>query len=95
LSEEFALFRSPPLAAYALIIYLDATFISTQRQGYAKPLVNGVLAVKLDFIREVAGIYNALTASASTWQDIVSNLKSRGLQRCHLFVSDGWFVSDD
>ena len=86
--EEMTLFRSRSLEPYYPIIYLDATFISTRRQTVSKEAYYIALAVKSDLTREVIGIDNAPTESASIWQDIIADLKLRGLQRCNLFVTD-------
>ena len=87
-NEEMALFRSRPLDAHYPIIYLDATFISTRRETVSKEAYYIVLGVKPDATRDVIGIYNAPTESAAVWDDIILDLKQRGLQRSHLFVID-------
>ena len=87
-SEDMALFRSRPLDEYCPILYLDATFINTRRDTVSKEAYYIVLAVKPDATREIIGIYNAPSESASIWQEIISDLKLRGLRRCDLFVTD-------
>ena len=60
----------------------------TRRDTVSKEAYYIVLGVKADTTREVIGIYNAPTESASIWQDIIEDLKSRGLERCGLFIID-------
>jgi transposase-like protein len=38
--------------------------------------------------REILGIYNQPTESASNWKDMFEDLKDRGLKQCNLMVSD-------
>lgn len=87
-SEEMALFRERPLQAHYPIIYLDATFISTRREHVSKEAYYVALAVKADMTREIIGIYNAPTESGVIWDEIISDLKARGLQHSGLFVTD-------
>jgi len=48
-----------------------------------------VLGVKEDFTREVLTVVNHPTESSKIWEDIFQDLKSRGLERINLCVSDG------
>ena len=86
--EEMALFRSRAIETNYSAIYMDATFISTRRGTVSKEAYYIVLGVKADATREIIGIYNAPTESASVWQDIIQDLKSRGLISCGLFIID-------
>lgn len=86
--EEMQSFRTRQLSRSYPIIYLDATFINTRRDSVSKEAYYIALAVKADATREVIGIYNAPTESASIWHDIIADLKERGLQQCDLFVTD-------
>ncbi|MFA5302034.1 MAG: transposase [Bacteroidales bacterium] len=47
------------------------------------------LGVKEDKTREVLGIFNRPTESATGWEEMFSELKSRGLERIGLLVADG------
>lgn len=86
--EEMTEFRGRPLDKHYPIIYLDATFISTRREQVSKEAYYIALAVRPDATRDVIGIYNAPTESASIWHDIIGDLKSRGLETSHLFITD-------
>jgi transposase-like protein len=87
-SDEMRLFRERPIEAHYPILYLDATFIKTRRDTVASEAYYTVLGVKPDTTREILGIYNAPSESASVWEEIISDLKQRGLKQCQLVVSD-------
>ncbi|WP_371189889.1 IS256 family transposase [Thalassotalea ponticola] len=88
LYKEMEDFRKQKLCEYYPIIYLDATFIKTKRETVSSEAYYIVLAVKHDMTREVIGIYNAPTESASNWDDILLDLKARGLAQIDLAVID-------
>ncbi|WP_371189934.1 IS256 family transposase [Thalassotalea ponticola] len=88
LYKEMEDFRKQKLCEYYPIIYLDATFIKTKRETVSSEAYYIVLAVKHDMTREVIGIYNAPTESASNWDDILLDLKERGLRQIDLAVID-------
>ena len=88
LAEEMAAFRQQKLATYYPILYLDATYVKTKRDIVSSEAYYIVLAVKPDMTREVIGIYNAPTESASMWDEILVDLKSRGLEKTGLVVID-------
>ncbi|MDN3653787.1 transposase, partial [Thalassotalea ponticola] len=88
LYKEMEDFRKQKLCEYYPIIYLDATFIKTKRETVSSEAYYIALAVKHDMTREVIGIYNAPTESASNWDDILLDLKARGLAQIDLAVID-------
>jgi transposase-like protein len=88
--QEVEAWLSRPLLAYYPIVYIDACFISTRRvDAVSKEAFFTILGVKPDRTREVLGIVNNPTEGSGFWNDIFINLKSRGLERVDLFVSDG------
>ena len=87
--EEMKCFRMRKIDDHYPIIYIDATFINTRRiDSVSKEAFYIVLGVKKNTKREVLGIYNQPTESASNWKDMFKDLKNRGLKQCDLFVSD-------
>lgn len=87
--EDMKLFRERKIDSHYPIIYIDATYISTRRvDSVSKEAYYIALGVKKDMSREIIGIYNQPTESASNWQDMFIDLKKRGLKRCDLMVSD-------
>ncbi len=78
-----------PLENYYPILYIDALYASTRRgDSCSKEAYFSVLAVKSDKTREVLGIYNNPHESASFWDEILQNLRDRGVHKVGLVVSD-------
>ena len=78
-----------PLESYYPILYIDALYASTRRgDSCSKEAYFSVLAVKSDKTREVLGIYNNPHESASFWDEILQNLRDRGVHKVGLVVSD-------
>ena len=85
-----------PLDAYYPIVYIDATYIATRRDdSVSKEAYYTVLGVKADCTREVLGIVNLPTESATGWQDMLQGLKLRGVEEVSLVVSDGLAAIED
>lgn len=88
--EEVAMWLDRQLESYYPIIYIDATFVYTRRdKSVSKEAYYTVLGVKKDMTREVLSVVNNPTESASVWQEIFEQLKSRGVKKVGLFVCDG------
>lgn len=88
--EELDIWLNRKLDKYSPIIYIDATFISTRRvDSVSKDAYYTILAVKEDTTREVLSVVNNPTEGSSFYNDIFSDLKSRGVQEISLVVSDG------
>ena len=86
--EEMHDYLNRKIDRYYPAIYLDATYIKTKRETVSSEAYYVILGVKTDCTREVIGIYNAPTESASVWQDIFLDLKDRGLRETKLFIID-------
>lgn len=90
--QEMKDFRERKLDSYYPIIYIDAHYLSVKRHTkgqVAKEAFNIILGVKEDTTREILGIYNNPTESASFWGDVFEDLKSRGIEKVNLIVADG------
>ncbi|MCW9710751.1 IS256 family transposase [Avibacterium sp. 21-586] len=88
LYEEMKAFQERQLERHYPLIYLDATYVKTKRRTVSSEAYYVVLGVKQDKTREVLGIYNAPTESASTWDNICQDLKDRGIQQIQLAIID-------
>lgn len=78
------------LLPYYPIVYIDATFIYTRRsESVSKEAYYTILGVRPDRTREVLAIVNFPTESSMGWKAIFEQIKSRGVERIDLFVSDG------
>lgn len=79
-----------PLDEYYPIVYIDALFWSTRRDGaVSKEAYYTILGVKSGRTREVLGIVNFPTESATGWEEVHLGLQKRGVKRIGLIVADG------
>jgi len=78
-----------PLAPFYPIVFIDAIHIKVRRDTVATEAFYILLGLKEDYTREVLGIINIPQESASGWQEVLENIKSRGVESVGLFVFDG------
>jgi putative transposase len=71
------------------IVYIDAIHIKIRRDVVATEAFYILLGLKEDHKREVLGIVNIPQESASGWQEVLLNIKNRGVEKVGLFVFDG------
>ena len=87
--EDIELWRSRELDSYYPVIYIDAIYQYVRYQGSVKKIpFYIVLGVKSDFTREVLSIESYPSESSVNWEDMFLDLKSRGVQKITLVVSD-------
>ncbi len=81
--------RNRVLESNWAVVYIDAIFTKVRRDTVQKEAFYVLLGLKDDLTREVLGIYNYPTESASNWVDIAKDIQKRGVKAINLFVSDG------
>jgi len=69
---------------------LDGTFLSIRRGKTAKEPVYVALGIKPDGRREILGfwLFGAEGESARNWEEVLKDLKRRGVQRVRIFITD-------
>lgn len=87
--EELAQWRQKTLDAHYHVVYLDALHTKVRRETVEGEAFYVALAVKENLKREIIAIENHPTESATGWDNLLQNLKERGLQEVDLFVADG------
>ena len=88
--EEIEIWIQRPLDSHYLVIFIDATFVSTRRdKTVTKEAFYSILGIKEDGSREVLSVVNHPTEGAGLWQIEFEELKKRGVQSVGLMVSDG------
>lgn len=75
MSEQVEAFKARPLDARYVCVYLDATYIA--------------VGIREDGLKEVLAYTVAPTESAFVWEEVLLNLKKRGVEEVLLFISDG------
>ena len=87
--EDVELWLGRALFPHYLAVYIDATFISTRRDGQVcKEAYYTMLGVLEDGSREVLTVVNHPTEGAVCWKEELEALKERGVERIDLVVSD-------
>ena len=76
------------LDSYYPVIYIDATHVKVRRDTVSSEAFYVILGLKEDHTREILGVVNYPTESSSNWEDVLEDLKSRGLENVGLIVSD-------
>ena len=73
---------------YYPVVYIDAIHVKVRRETVATEAFYILLGLKEDYTREVLGIINIPQESASGWQEVLENIRSRGVGEVGLFVFD-------
>lgn len=89
MSEQVDAFKHRPLAARYACIYLDATYIALKRDTVSKEAVYIAVGIREDGSKEVLAYTVAPTESAFVWEEVLQDVKARGVEDVLLFISDG------
>ncbi|WP_211654128.1 IS256 family transposase [Planococcus alpniumensis] len=89
MSEQVEAFKSRPLEQRYACVYLDATYITLKRDTVSKEAVYITIGIREDGSKEVLAYTVAPTESAFVWDEVLLDLKERGVEEVLLFISDG------
>lgn len=88
--EQMASWRNRTLDTHYLAIYIDGLFVKVKRsQSYQNECFYIILGLREDYTREIIGVVNFPTESATSWDIVLSDLQDRGVESIGLIVSDG------
>ena len=90
LDQNVHLFLSRPIETYIPYLFVDASYFKI-RDGvrYVNKALLVIAGIRNDGFREILGARIADCEDESTWEDIFSDLKERGLVKVDLVISDG------
>ena len=88
-SETVEAFNKRSLHNRYVCVYLDATYIAVRRDTVSKEAIYIAIGIREDGSKEVLAYTIAPTESAYNWQELLEELKERGVEDVLLFVSDG------
>lgn len=71
------------------VIYCDATYINVRRDSVSKEALHILIGITVEGTKEVLDYRLYPSESALNYQEMLRDLKSRGLEEVLLFVSDG------
>ena len=82
-------FHSRPLSEQYVVIFMDATYLNVRRDSVAKEPLHVLLGITPEGNREVLDYALYPTESAANDEEMLANLKMRGVKQVLLFASDG------
>jgi putative transposase len=89
-TEEIRLWQNRPLDEVYPIIYLDAIRIKVRHDGRViNKAVYLAIAVNMNGVKEVLGMWTAETEGAKFWLQVVTELKNRGVKDIFIACVDG------
>ncbi len=89
--EEVEAFRHRPLPRRLFAVYLDALFLKLQcsGKGIEKQALYAALGLTTDGRRILLGFWLFPNEGALVWEELLKELRSRGLVEVLLFITDG------
>lgn len=87
--KDIEAWRKRPLNKRYSVLFLDAMFIKVRRDTVEKEAVYFAMGVNEDGMREIIGFYVGGRESATGWQDVLTDLYTRGAKEVLLGVFDG------
>jgi len=90
LEDEFAAWKSRPLASEYAYAYADGTYFSViyGSEGYKMPIL-AVIGITPSGEREVLAFSIGDRENQGAWDQLFEDLKARGVQRIGLWITDG------
>lgn len=82
-------FHNRKLSERYVVIYMDATYLNVRRDSVAKEPLHVLLGITPDGSREILDYALYPTEAAANYEEMLSNLKERGVKQVLLFASDG------
>ena len=90
LAEEYQAWKKRPLAEQYAYCFADGTYFSViyGEEGQKMPIL-AVIGIRTDGQREVLAFTVGERENQTAWEDLLQNLKDRGVQRVDLWITDG------
>lgn len=90
LETEYAAWKSRNLSAHYLYCFADGTYFTViyGEDGHKMPIL-AVIGVNPKGEKEVLGFTTGEKENQHAWQDLLADLKQRGVQKVDLWISDG------
>ncbi|MGD6842568.1 IS256 family transposase [Bacillus infantis] len=87
--EDIIEWQNRPLKKRYCALFLDALFVKVRRDTVGKEAVYIVLGINPEGHREILGFYVGGVESSNGWQEILLDLRKRGVQEVLVGVFDG------
>ena len=90
LKQDVDAFKARELPSDMFAIFADATYIPLRRGSVEKEAVIVVIGIDREGYPSVLYLAIAPTETKTAWEEALSSIKSRGVERCDVVVSDGF-----
>ena len=88
--EEIETWRKRPLEAHYPVLIIDALFSNVRRAGtVSNEATYTIIALKSDMTRDIISLEHLPIESASGWEEILRELRDRGMKTTDLIIADG------
>jgi putative transposase len=90
LEAEFTVWKTRPLAAHYVYVFADGTYFTViyDHEGQKMPIL-AVIGINEQGEREVLAFTVGERENQGAWEDLLEQLKTRGVQRVDLWITDG------
>lgn len=90
LEAEFEAWKTRPLAAQYVYVFADGTYFTViyEAEGQKMPIL-AVVGIDAAGTREVLAFTVGERENQSAWEDLLEQLKTRGVQQVDLWITDG------
>ena len=90
LEDEFSAWKTRPLAGHYAYVFADGTYFTViyDDQGQKMPVL-AVIGIAPSGVREVLAFTVGERENQSAWEDLLEQLKMRGVQTVGLWITDG------
>ena len=89
MEEQVRAFHERPVEAHYKVIFLDATWLNVRRDSVSKEAVHFIVGITPEGHKEVLDYAIFPSESSNNYQEMLLDLKQRGLAQVELFISDG------
>lgn len=87
--EQVQAFNNRRLDSKYICIFLDATVLPIRRVTVEKEAIHSAVGIRADGTKEIIAYTVAPNESASVWEDLLYDIKRRGVEEVLVFVTDG------
>jgi transposase-like protein len=90
LEAEFEAWKTRPLAAHYVYLFADGTYFTViyDAEGHKMPIL-AVIGINAAGEREVLAFTVGERENQGAWEDLLEQLKARGVQQVDLWITDG------
>ncbi|PUU86634.1 Transposase (or an inactivated derivative) [Halanaerobium congolense] len=87
--KEIEQWKNRPLEKRYSVLFIDALSIKIRREHVGNESAYIIIGINEEGYREILDFYIGVTESAALWEEVLMNLKSRGVEQVLLGVMDG------